>query len=75
MKWTNQTPTRPGFYYWQGGRLTGMEVAIVQITAFRDPTIPLEAAEMRINGWANAPEVGPANKWGGRWAGPFPQPY
>ena len=75
MKWTRKTPTVPGFYYWQGRHLTGDQVAVVQLTAFRDPTIPLEATELRGNGYVNAPDRGPALSWGGFWAGPLPQPY
>jgi len=75
MKWTNTPPTKPGFYYWQGGHLTGLQVAMVQVTAFKDASKPLEASELRDGGFANAPGRGPAARWGGRWAGPMPQPY
>jgi hypothetical protein len=76
MQWTKEPPTKPGFYYWQGGRLSGSEVAVVQVTAFRDRTIPLEACELRgADDFANAPAKGAAAAWGGRWAGPLPQPY
>lgn len=74
MGWTKSAPTKPGFYYWQGGRLEGDQVAVVQITEFTDKTIPLEACELRIDGWKNAPGRGPAMHWGGWWAGPLPQP-
>ncbi len=74
MRWTQRAPTKPGFYYWQGGSLTGLQVAVVQVTAFRDSSIPLEACELRADGWINAPERGSATAWGGRWAGPLPQP-
>ena len=74
MQWTRATPTKPGFYYWQGGRLFGLQVAVVQVTAFRDKTLPLEACELRGDGYANAPATGRASDWGGRWAGPLPQP-
>ena len=75
LQWTSEPPSAPGFYYWQGRRLSGKEVAVVQVTAFRDASIPLEATELRGNGWANAEERSPAHTWGGRWAGPLPQPY
>jgi hypothetical protein len=75
MKWTRTPPSAPGFYYWQGGCLTGLQVAVVQVTAFKDATIPLQACELRQDGWRNAPERGPVSTWGGRWAGPLPQPY
>ena len=75
MKWTRTPPTLPGFYYWQGGHLTGLEVAMVQVTAFKDETKPLEACELRQEGYANAPERGTVASWGGRWSGPLPQPY
>lgn len=75
LQWTSKSPSAPGFYYWQGRRLSGKEVAVVQVTAFRDASIPLEATELRGNGWANAEERSPAHTWGGWWAGPLPQPY
>lgn len=76
MQWTRTPPTEPGFYYWQGGQLTGAEVAVVQVTAFRDKTIPLEACELRADDdFATAPNRGAASGWGGWWAGPLPQPY
>lgn len=75
MKWTKTPPTKSGFYYWQGGHLTGLQVAMVQVTAFKDATKPLEACELRADGFANAPECGTVKNWGGRWAGPMPQPY
>lgn len=77
MSWTETPPTSPGFYYWQGGALRGHEVAVVQVTAFRDASLPLEAAELLVDdqiGHRNAPAKGPAESWGGRWAGPLPQP-
>ncbi len=75
MGWTKQAPTKPGFYYWRGGRLEGNQVAVVQVTAFVDKTRPLRAEEMTIDGYKNAPASGPVNEWGGRWAGPLPQPH
>jgi hypothetical protein len=76
MKWTRTPPTRPGFYYWQGRELTGLQVAVVQVTQFKDPAIPLEANELCVAPcWKNAPPAGPAKSWGGRWAGPLPQPH
>ena len=75
MQWTRTPPTWPGFYYWQGGSLTGAQVAVVQVTAFKDKAIPLEACELRANGFVNARGNGPVKDWGGRWAGPLPQAY
>jgi len=75
MGWTRQAPTKTGFYYWQGGGLTGNQVAVVQVSAYRDKTLPLLAAEMCIGGYKNAPNDGPAKDWGGRWSGPLPQPH
>lgn len=76
MKWTKSAPTRPGFYYWQGPHMTQLEVALVQVSAFKDPTKPLEASELREDsGFSNAPRRGPVWAWGGRWAGPLPQPF
>lgn len=80
MAWSYATPTKPGFYYWQGGRLTENQVAIVQVRAFRDSNIPLEAEELctaQYGGrqFKNAPATGPVAFWGGRWAGPIPQPH
>lgn len=76
MQWTRTAPRRPGFYYWQGGALTGDQVAVVQVVAFKDETRPLEANELLISpNWTNAPPTGPVGDWGGHWAGPLPQPY
>lgn len=79
MNWTNETPKKTGFYYWQGGNLKGKEVAVVQVTAFVDKNRPLQAEELcttRPSGMAfkNAPLTGPAEAWGGMWAGPLPEP-
>lgn len=75
MRWNGTPPTKPGFYYWQGGRLVGRQVAVVQVTAFKDATKPLEACELRPDNYVNAPPTGPVTAWGGSWAGPLPQPY
>lgn len=74
MAWTKQVPTTPGFYYWQGMKLSGDEVAVVQIRAYKDQRRPVLAQEMCIAGCKNAPSDGPAKDWGGRWSGPLPQP-
>jgi len=75
MRWKRSPPTKPGFYYWQGGNLTGLQVAVVQVTAFKDASRPLEARELKTSeNYTNAPKTGPASSWGGRWAGPLPQP-
>ena len=74
LKW-QAAPTGPGFYYWQGGKLHGNQVAIVQVTAFRNPSIPREAELLYSDSMERmAPKDGPAFTWGGRWAGPIPQP-
>lgn len=74
MGWTKNTPTETGFYYWQGGDLVGREVAVVQVSAYQDKERPLLAQELCAGGYKNAPKYGPAKDWGGKWAGPLPQP-
>lgn len=75
MRWKRSPPTTPGFYYWQGGHLTGRMVAVVQVSAFKDRTREMEARELLIDpGHPNAPQSGPVSSWGGIWAGPLPQP-
>lgn len=74
MGWTTKPPDRDGFYFWQGGRLHGDEVAVVQVTAYKDRCRPLLAQELCIRGYKNAPPDSPAQDWGGRWAGPIPPP-
>jgi hypothetical protein len=74
MGWTNVIPTKPGFYYWQGIRLTGNQVAVVQVSEYKDKSRPLLAQELCVGGYKNAPVDGPAENWGGRWSGPLPQP-
>ena len=75
MGWTKAAPTKPGFYYWKGGRfLHGCQVAVVQVSAYKDSERPVLAQEMCIGGYKNAPADAPAEKWGGVWAGPLPQP-
>ncbi len=73
MGWTNKPPTEPGFYYWQGGRLTGRQVAVVHVSAYHDKERPLVAKELYTQGYKNAPKDGAAKDWGGKWAGPLPQ--
>lgn len=73
--WTRQIPTKPGFYYWQGGRLEGLRVAIAQVTGRHNPELPLLVSELCANGFKNAPHDGVVESWGGIWAGPLPQPY
>lgn len=74
MGWTKTAPTKPGFYYWQGGKLIGDQVAVVQVSAYKDRERPVLAQEMCIGGYKNAPADAPAKEWGGIWAGPMPQP-
>lgn len=78
MSWTAELPTKPGFYYWQGGRLIGQQVVVVQISAFKDASKPLVAEELCTStmglAYKNAPKTGPVKDWGGRWAGPLPEP-
>lgn len=74
MGWTKTAPTKPGFYYWQGWRLSGDQVAVVQVSAYKDHERPVLAQEMCIGGYKNAPADAPAKEWGGIWAGPLPQP-
>lgn len=75
MTWTTEVPTKPGFYYWQGGGMTGDEVAIVQVNAFRDKTRELEGDELLLSqGSVRRKKHLPVSEFGGRWAGPLPQP-
>ncbi len=64
MGWTKTAPTKPGFYYWRGGRLSGDQVAVVQVSAYKDRERPVLAQEMCIDGYKNAPADAPAKEWG-----------
>jgi hypothetical protein len=75
MTWTRSAPSRPGFYYWNGLHLSSEQVAVVQVSGFKNQSRELEATELLVSGWKNAPPDGPVSTWGGFWAGPLPQPY
>lgn len=75
MKWVTSTPTKPGFYYWQGGTLIGNQVAVVQVSKRKNEKLPMLAEELCVGGFKNAPADGPVDTWAGIWAGPLPQPY
>lgn len=74
MEFRKEAPVKTGFYYWQGGHLTGNQVAVVQVSAYQDKDRPLLAQELCYNGYKNAPADGPAKDWGGKWSGPLLAP-
>lgn len=55
--------------------MTGDEVCIVQVNGFRDKKKELEGDEMLLSqGSIRHPRHLPVSQFGGRWAGPLPQP-
>lgn len=74
--WKTAVPKTPGFYYWQGDDMTGDEVAIVQVTAFRNKSKPLDGNELLLSvDGTRRPKKMPVSEFGGKWAGPIPQPH
>lgn len=75
MVWTTAVPVRAGFYYWKGDGFSCDEVAIVQVNAFRNPKMALEGDELLLSrGSVREPRCCPVSEFGGKWAGPLPQP-
>jgi hypothetical protein len=71
MQWTRQPPTEAGFYYWQGNGLMGLQVTVVQVNALRSGAVT--ARELVLD-YRHAPTLPEPADWGGKWAGPLPQP-
>ena len=71
LPWSHNHPTKPGFYYWQGGLLSGLQVAVVQVSLHRNGE--LSVSELMVDGIRNGPVSQRLADFGGRWAGPLPQ--
>jgi hypothetical protein len=77
MEWTFALPKTAGFYFWQGDMLKGKEVGIIQVTSFRDETLPLHGDLLVLSsGGVIKPKHGNiAIFGGGKWWGPIQTPH
>lgn len=75
MQWKRDLPTKPGFYYWQGGILRGDQVEIVQVSKYanRDGFLAQRLGLGYQRGDQDSCELDEMPR--GWWAGPLPQPF
>lgn len=73
LKWTDETPTVPGYYWWRSSPKTKARIGYVGLARFFAYG-PLQSKNMELCVWWHEDKPRPAAEIYGQWAGPVPQP-